>query len=50
MSVGTLPAPEVLHQRPTAPSFGQIVWRFCRRKPLGAIGAVLVLVMLVMAV
>ena len=49
MSVGTLPAPEVLHQRPTAPSFGQIVWRFCRRKPLGAIGAVLVLVMLVMA-
>ena len=49
MSVGTLPAPEVLHQRPASPSFGQVVGRFCRRKPLGAIGAVLVLVMLVMA-
>jgi peptide/nickel transport system permease protein len=49
-SVQTLPVPEALPRPLRLPRALLAVLRFCRRKPLGAIGAVLVVGLIVMAV
>src|SRR5262245_52285166 len=50
-SVETLPVADAVVQRaPRGPSVLGLVLRFARRKPLGAIGGVIVLTLLVMAV
>lgn len=49
-TVRSAPAPAVLPRRQAAGALPlHALWRFCRRKPLGALGGVLVLVLLVMA-
>src|SRR5262249_60109406 len=52
--VGTLASPstrtDVPHRAPAGAPLRHAIWRFCRRKPLGALGGVIVLVMIVMAV
>jgi peptide/nickel transport system permease protein len=47
--VDSLPAPLALRERGRAGRVLGAVWRFCRHKPLGAVGGLIVLVMLVMA-
>jgi len=49
-SVQTLPAPQALPKGWRLPAFARLTWRFCRQKPLGAIGGVLVLALIVLAV
>jgi peptide/nickel transport system permease protein len=49
-SVQTLPVPDTLPRTRRRPSAARHVLRFTRRKPLGAIGAVIVLALLVMAI
>lgn len=49
-SAGTLPIPDVLPRSWRSPSWVTQVGRFFRRKPLGAIGAVLVLSLIAMAI
>jgi peptide/nickel transport system permease protein len=49
-SVGALPVPEALPRPWRVPAAVRLTLRFCRRKPLGAIGGALVLALLVMAV
>jgi peptide/nickel transport system permease protein len=49
-SVETLPAPRALPRPWRVPGAARVVWQFARRKPLGAIGGVIVLALLVMAV
>src|SRR5262245_61825025 len=49
-SVETLPVPETLPRAWRLPAAVRLVLRFARRKPLGAIGGVIVLALLVMAV
>jgi peptide/nickel transport system permease protein len=49
-SVHTLRVPEALPRPWRLPALARIVLRFARRKPLGAIGGVIVLALLVMAV
>ncbi len=49
-SVETLPAPEALARPWRLPALVGLVLRFFRRKPLGAIGGLIVLALLVMAV
>ena len=49
-SVGALPVPEALPRPWRVPAAVWLTLRFCRRKPLGAIGGALVLALLVMAV
>jgi peptide/nickel transport system permease protein len=49
-SVETLPVPRALPRPSAAPALLRWVLRFARRKPLGAIGGVIVLALLVMAV
>jgi peptide/nickel transport system permease protein len=48
--VGTLPAPVVIAQPRPLARVGRAVWLFCRRKPLGAFGGVLVFLMLFTAI
>jgi peptide/nickel transport system permease protein len=48
-SVQAIPAPETLAPPLPRPRALGLVWRFCRRKPLGAIGAVIVVALIVMA-
>jgi peptide/nickel transport system permease protein len=49
--VQTLPVPATTVSRPTRrPGWLGLLWTFCRRKPLGALGGVLVLVMILMAI
>jgi peptide/nickel transport system permease protein len=48
--VQTLPAPTAIGRRPARPSALAMTWLFCRRKPLGALGGLIVLVMILMAV
>jgi peptide/nickel transport system permease protein len=48
--VQTLPAPTAIARRPARPSALAMTWLFCRRKPLGALGGLIVLVMILMAV
>ena len=43
--VGTVPA-----AKPGGPSFAATLWRFCRKKPLGAAGGALIVLMLVTAI
>ncbi|MCI0546000.1 MAG: ABC transporter permease [Candidatus Rokubacteria bacterium] len=48
--VDTLPRPQLMRPRGiAAPQWTVTLWRFCRRKPLGAIGGVIVLALLVMS-
>src|SRR6266481_8723280 len=49
-SVQTLPVPETLPPTWRLPALARVMVRFARRKPLGAIGGVIVLALLVMAV
>ena len=49
-SVQTLPVPETLPPTWRLPALARVMARFARRKPLGAIGGVIVLALLVMAV
>ena len=49
-SVQTIPVPEALPRPVRLPRALVLVLRFCRRRPLGAIGAVLVVGLIVMAV
>src|SRR5437867_9120990 len=49
-SVQTVRLPQTLRRPLRVPRFLVAVLRFCRRKPLGAIGAVLVVGLIVMAV
>jgi peptide/nickel transport system permease protein len=49
-SVQTLPVPQTLPRPWRLPAMVRLVLRFVRRKPLGAIGGVIVLALLVMAV
>ena len=49
-SVQAIAAPETLAPPLPRPRALGLLWRFCRRKPLGAIGAVIVVALLVMAV
>src|SRR5216684_8486461 len=49
-SVHTLSVPETLPRTWRLPSLIKLVLRFARRKPLGAIGGVIVLALLVMAI
>src|SRR5215475_1133932 len=49
-SVQTLPAPQALPKGWRLPAFARLTWRFCRQKPLGAIGGALVLALIVLAV
>jgi peptide/nickel transport system permease protein len=49
-SVQTLPVPQTLPRPWRVPALARLVLRFARRKPLGAIGGVIVLALLVMAV
>jgi peptide/nickel transport system permease protein len=49
-SVETLPVPQALPRSWRLPVMVRVVLRFARRKPLGAIGGVIVLALLVMAV
>lgn len=49
-TVQTLPVPEALPRPWGLPRSLALTLRFCRRKPLGAIGAVIVLALIVMAV
>ena len=46
----TLPAPAALGRPAARPGALSLLWLFCRRKPLGALGGLLVLVMILMAV
>jgi hypothetical protein len=48
-SVQTIPAPEALARSHPRPRALGLAWRFCRRKPLGAIGSVIVVGLIVMA-
>ena len=48
--VQTLPAPAAIGRPAGRPSALAMTWIFCRRKPLGALGGLIVLVMIVMAV
>src|SRR5499426_7414 len=52
--VGTLTSPstrtDVPHRAAAGAPLLHAIWRFCRRKPLGALGGVIVLVLIVMAV
>ncbi|HKZ08596.1 MAG TPA: ABC transporter permease [Methylomirabilota bacterium] len=48
--VQTLPAPTALSRRASRPGALAMTWLFCRRKPLGALGGLIVLVMILMAV
>ncbi len=48
--VQTLPVPAALNRRAARPGTLSMLWLFCRRKPLGALGGLLVLVMILMAV
>ncbi len=48
-SVQTIPAPEMLARSGPRPRALGLAWRFGRRKPLGAIGAVIVVGLIVMA-
>ena len=47
--VQTLPAPATLSRPAGRPNALILLWTFCRRKPLGALGGLLVLVMILMA-
>ena len=47
--VGALDAPRAIAPRAGRPSPLRLAWLFCRRKPLGAFGGLLVLLMIVMA-
>jgi peptide/nickel transport system permease protein len=47
--VQTISVPETLPRAPGLPRALRLVLRFCRRKPLGAIGAVIVVALIVMA-
>jgi peptide/nickel transport system permease protein len=47
--VQTLPAPATLNRPAGRPNALTLLWTFCRRKPLGALGGLLVLVMILMA-
>src|SRR5580765_2016997 len=49
-SVETLPVPQALPRPWRVPTMARVALRFARRKPLGAIGGVIVLALLVMAV
>lgn len=49
-SVETLSVPEVLPRSWRLPALARLTFRFCRNKPLGAIGGILVLALLVMAI
>ena len=49
-SADTIPVPEPLSRPWSIPQPLVLVLRFCRRKPLGGIGAVIIVVLLVMAV
>jgi peptide/nickel transport system permease protein len=49
-SVETLPVPQTLPRPWRAPALLRLLLRFVRRKPLGAIGGVIVLALLVMAI
>jgi peptide/nickel transport system permease protein len=49
-SVQTLPVPETLPRPWRVPRFVRLTMRFCRNKPLGAIGGLLVVALIVMAV
>ncbi len=49
-SVQTIPVPETLPRPLRLPHALALILRFCRRKPLGAIGAVIVVALIVMAV
>jgi peptide/nickel transport system permease protein len=49
-SVHTITVPDALPRPWRPPRFAGLTLRFCRRKPLGAIGAVIILALLVMAV
>jgi peptide/nickel transport system permease protein len=49
-SVQAIAGPETLAPPLPRPRALGLLWRFCRRKPLGAIGAVIVVALLVMAV
>jgi peptide/nickel transport system permease protein len=49
-SVQAIAGPETLAPPLSRPRALGLLWRFCRRKPLGAIGAVIVVALLVMAV
>jgi peptide/nickel transport system permease protein len=48
--VQTLPAPAAIGRPAARPSALAMTWLFCRRKPLGALGGLIVLVMILMAV
>jgi ABC-type antimicrobial peptide transport system permease subunit len=49
-SVETLPVPRALPRSWRVPAVVRLVLQFARRKPLGAIGGVIVLALLIMAV
>jgi peptide/nickel transport system permease protein len=48
--VQTLPAPAAIARPAARPGALAMTWLFCRRKPLGALGGLIVLVMILMAV
>jgi peptide/nickel transport system permease protein len=49
--VEALPRPRLApHRARPAPAIAGAAWRFCRRKPLGALGAIIVIGLLIMAV
>ncbi len=48
-SVQTIPVPETMSRPLRLPRALTLILRFCRRKPLGAIGAVIVVGLIVMA-
>ena len=48
--VQTLPVPAALGRPASRPGALAMTWLFCRRKPLGALGGLIVLVMILMAV
>jgi peptide/nickel transport system permease protein len=50
MATMTRPAPSVADQAPPKPSRLAVLWQFCRQNPLGAVGGLVVIVMVLMAV
>jgi len=50
MPVGQLPVDAVILERSKLRDWGQAVWRFARQKPLGAAGAVIVVLMVLSAI